>query len=148
MDAPILHIDRYNRTESQTPPSGAAVWLEITRGRVRQPLRAVQGPVFLVGAAADCDLVLGDAAFPEVYAYLLVQDWNVTIRRVGDGPELLVNGEPIETSELAAGDRLAFGPFELILQIQITTRTTPPPFMVHSEGNWPWVADQSGSLTR
>jgi len=97
--------------------------------------------VFLIGAAIDCDLVLGDAAFPEVYAYLLIQAGHVTIRRVGHEPELLVNGEPSENSELTAGDRLAFGPFELTLQVQTTTPVIPSPYVVHCNSNWPWIAD-------
>jgi hypothetical protein len=141
MDAPILRFDRYNRPDSQTPPPGSAVWLEITRGRVRQPIRTVRGPVYLIGTASDCDLVLGDTAFPEAYAYLLVHDDNVTIRRVGDGPELLVNGEPFEMAELVAGDLLAFGSFELALQIQLTTETITPSSRPISGDNWPWLAD-------
>ncbi|HEY2411624.1 MAG TPA: FHA domain-containing protein [Pirellulaceae bacterium] len=141
MDAPILPFDRYNRPKSQTSPALPAVWLEITRGRVRQPIRPVPGPVFLIGAAADCDLVLGDATFPETYAYLLVQDDSVTIRRVGDEPELLVNGEPIETAELATGDRIAFGPFELAVQMPSLTKIIEEPSPALSSGNWPWLAD-------
>jgi hypothetical protein len=141
MDAPILRFDRYNRTEAKTPPSGATVWLEITRGRARQSIRAVSGPVFLIGSAPDCDLVLGDPSFPETYAYLLVQGDSVTIRRVGDEPELLVNGEPIESNELAAGDRLAFGPFELTLQIQLTVKSTTLPPTVLTIGDTPWLAN-------
>jgi hypothetical protein len=141
MDAPILRFDRYNRTNAQGSLPSGAVWLEITRGRVRQPIRRVQGPVFLIGTAPDCDLVLGDAGFPEAYAYLLVQNETVTVRRVGDGPELLVNGEAVETVELATGDRLVLGPFELTVQIQFPTHTTTLPNSMFSTGNWPWVAD-------
>jgi hypothetical protein len=141
MDAPILRFDRYNRTEAKTPPPGASVWLEITRGRARQTIRVVSGPVFLIGSAPDCDLVLGDPSFPETYAYLLVQGDSVTIRRVGDAPDLLVNGEPIESSEVAAGDRLAFGPFELTLQSRLTVRARPLPPMVLGIGDTPWLAN-------
>jgi len=103
--------------------------------------------VFLIGTASDCDLVLGDATFPEAYAYLLVQNEMVSARRLGGGPELLVNGEAVETADLAAGDRLALGPFELILQIQFATKQTAEtqtrtqPNLLLSTGNWPWVAD-------
>jgi hypothetical protein len=141
MDAPILPFDRYNRRKPQSSPAHPAVWLEITRGRVRQSIRPVPGPVFLIGAAADCDLVLGDATFPETYAYLLVQDDGVTIRRVGDEPELLVNGEPIDTAELGAGDQLAFGQFELMVHMPSITKTTEVPPSASSSNNWPWLAD-------
>lgn len=140
MDSPILRFDRYNRTNAQSlPPFG--VWLEITRGRVRQPIRSVPGPVFLIGTAPDCDLVLGDAAFPEAYVYLLVQNEIVTVRHVGDGPELLLNGEPIVMAELAGGDQLAFGPFELSVQIQLPPQNITPPNPLLSTGNWPWLTD-------
>ena len=118
MDAPILRFDRYSRPQGQALPAGTAVWLEITRGQVKQRLRTVRGPAFLIGTAPDCDLVLGDQIFPDAYAYLLVQDDKVTIRRVGDGPELLVNGETIEAADLFHGDQLAFGPFELQMVIR------------------------------
>jgi hypothetical protein len=141
MDAPILRFDRYNLPGLQTSLAGPGVWLQITRGRVRQPVRPVAGPVFLIGTATDCDLVLGDKSFPEAYAYLLVQDDGVSIRRVGDGPELLVNDEPIEATALASGDRLAFGPFELAVQIPLTNKATIPPSPSLPIGNWPWLAD-------
>jgi len=141
MDAPILPFDRYIRPKPQSLPAMPAVWLEITRGRVRQPIRPVPRSVFLIGAAADCDLVLGDATFPETYAYLLVQVDSVTIRRVGEEPELLVNGEAIETAELAAGDQLAFGPFELAVHVQSSMKITEEPSSALPSGNWPWLAE-------
>jgi hypothetical protein len=55
--------------------------------------------------------------FPEAYAYLFVNGSEVTIRRLGAGPELLVCGEPAETAELFHGDLIAFGPFELRVRI-------------------------------
>lgn len=137
MDAPILRLDRYNRVTWQSPPLSAAVWLEITRGRVRQPIRPVNAPVFLIGTALDCDLVVGDTAFPETYAYLLVQDGRVAIRRVGNGPELLVNGLTVETAELEDGDQLAFGAFELTLNTQKPMKPTEALPCAIISGSWP-----------
>ena len=117
MDAPILRIDRQSLPTPHILPSGPRVWLEITRGRVRQRMRLVRGRVFLIGAATDCDLVLGDLQFPEAYAYLFVNGSQVTIRRLGSGPELLVCGEPAQQAELFHGDSIAFGPFELKVRI-------------------------------
>lgn len=113
MDAPILRFDRYNRAGPNLLPVGPRVSLEITRGRVQQRIRPVRSRVFLIGTASDCDLVLGDLTFPEAYAYLFVQENQVTIRRLGAGPDLIVCGERVETAELLADDRVAFGPFEL-----------------------------------
>jgi hypothetical protein len=123
MDAPILRFDRHSPPGPHIPSSGPEVSLEITRGRVRQRVRKVPGRVFLIGAAADCDLVLGDWQFPEAYAYLFAQDGRVTIRRLGSGPELRVSGEAVESAELFSGDVVAFGPFELKVRIG---RLVPP----------------------
>src|SRR2546429_475418 len=121
MDAPIFRFDRYNHPGPNLLSVGPRVSLEIMRGRVQQRIRPVRSKVFLIGTASDCDLVLGDLTFPEAYAYLFVQETKVTIRRLGAGPDLIVCGESVETAELLADDRVAFGPFELRLIID-----TPP----------------------
>ena len=100
MDVPIFRLDRYTLPQAHILPNRAAVELEITRGRVQQRVRAVRSKVFLIGAANDCDLVLGDLQFPEAYAYLFVNGHEVSIRRLGSGPGLLVCGEPADTAEL------------------------------------------------
>jgi hypothetical protein len=117
MDAPILRIDRHSLPAPHILPVGPQVSLQITRGRVQQRVRQVRGRVFLIGAANDCDLVLGDLQFPEAYAYLFVSGSQITIRRLEGGPELLVCGEPADTAELFHGDLVAFGPFELRVRI-------------------------------
>ena len=117
MNAPILRIDRHSLPQPHILPAGTQVSLEITRGRVQQRVRLVRGRVFLIGAATDCDLVLGDLQFPEAYAYLFVNGSQVTIRRLGCGPELYVCGQPAQQAELFQGDRIAFGPFELLVRI-------------------------------
>jgi pSer/pThr/pTyr-binding forkhead associated (FHA) protein len=128
MDAPILRFDRYSPPEARillemrALPVGPRVSLEITRGRVRQRIRPVRGRVFLIGTDSDCDLVLGDLAFPESYAYLFVQGARVSIRRLGSGPVLTVCGEQVETADLFHGDCVAFGPFELRVVIDQPSR--------------------------
>jgi pSer/pThr/pTyr-binding forkhead associated (FHA) protein len=117
MDAPILRIDRHSLPGPHILPAATQVSLEITRGRVRQRVRLVRGRVFLIGAATDCDLVLGDLQFPEAYAYLFVNGSQVTIRRLGSGPELFVCGQAAQQAELFHGDLVAFGPFELLVRI-------------------------------
>src|SRR3954463_11950284 len=100
MDVPILRIDRHNQQEPYILPVGPRVLLEITRGRVQQRIRPVRRPIFLIGTANDCDLVLGDLSFPKSYACLFVQETKVTIRRLGAGPPLTVCGEPTDAAEL------------------------------------------------
>jgi hypothetical protein len=113
MDAPILRFDRHSQPKPHILPVGPRVSLEIIRGLARQRVRPICGRVFLIGTANDCDLVLGDLSFPEAYAYLFVQGTNVTIRRLGAGPELIVCGECVESAELFHSDVLSLGPFEL-----------------------------------
>jgi len=118
MDLPIYRLDQYTLPQPQISPSSSPVELEITRGRVQQRRRAVRSKIFLIGAASDCDLVLGDLQFPEAYAYLFVSGSEVTIRRLGSGPELTVGGQSVETAELFHDDLIAFGPFELRLRVK------------------------------
>jgi hypothetical protein len=119
MDAPILRLDRHslpaphNFPVAEILPGTTRVALEITRGRVKQRLRPIAGRVFLIGTANDCDLVLGDLQFPEAYAYMFVAGSQVSIRRLGAGPELMVCGETVDSCELFHGDLVEFGPFEL-----------------------------------
>jgi hypothetical protein len=113
MDATILRLDQHNRHQPHILPAAPRVSLEITRGRVRERFRQIRGKVFLIGAASDCDLVLGDLQFPEAYAYIFVAGTEVTIRRLGSGPTLVVCGEEVETAELFHGDLVELGPFEL-----------------------------------
>jgi len=117
MPAPILRIDPHSLPDPHILSAGARVSLEITRGRVQQRVRLVRGRVFLIGAATDCDLVLGDLQFPEAYAYLFVNGSEVTIRRLVSGPDLFVCGQATQQAELFHGDLVAFGPFELRVRI-------------------------------
>src|SRR3954462_13549759 len=105
MAAPMLRFDRYSSPQPHILPLAPRVALEITRGRVQQRIRPVRGRVFLIGTASNCDLVPGDLAFPEAYAYLFVQDSHIAVRRLGSGPELLASGEVVEAAELRHGDR-------------------------------------------
>src|SRR5436309_10347862 len=122
MTAPILRLDRYSSPEPHILPLAPRVALEVTRGRVQQRIRPVRGRVFLIGTASDCDLVLGDLAFPEAYAYLFVQNSKIAIRRLGSGPELFVSGEVVESADLRGGDRISFGPFEVRVVIEDLAR--------------------------
>jgi hypothetical protein len=97
------------------------VWLEIRRGRARNLVRQVNSAVYLIGSARDCDLVLADAQFPQAYAYLFVNPTGVTVRRLGSGPDLTVNGDAVEATRVEDGDRIRTGPFEFCLRIDKPT---------------------------
>jgi hypothetical protein len=109
------------RQKQQGPhflPRLPEVGLEIVRGKASRRIREVNPPVFLMGAAEDCDLVLGDLRFPEAYAYLYVTIRGVSVRFLGEGPELYVNGELTEAALLSDGDILELGAYQFQLHIQ------------------------------
>jgi hypothetical protein len=111
--------------------------LEIVRGLAQQRRRAIEGPGFLIGTSCECDLVLRAAQFSEVYACLVVSPSQVSMRQVGDGPAILINGQPAGDAALRDGDRIVAGPFEFIVHI------TPP-----SENRSPDYEPPSRSPTR
>jgi predicted component of type VI protein secretion system len=112
----IIRIDRHAHAE-RGGQSVAPVELEILRGHARQRRRPVNVPVFLIGTAEDCDLVLGDPAIPEVHTYLYLKADDVTIRTLGAAPQLEVEGIAVETARLRDGDRFAIGPFAFRVHI-------------------------------
>ena len=122
-------------------PQLPEVGLEIVRGKAARRIREVNPPVFLIGAAEDCDLVLGDASFPDAYAYLLVQSDRVAVRRVGEGPVLFVNGEAIDIADVFAEDQLAFGPFELRMIIRERPQIVAAEWSQASMANGLWAAE-------
>jgi hypothetical protein len=117
MHKPSSPHDRRHQSGPHFPSTLPQVRLEIRRGKARNLVRKVFGPVYLIGRARDCDLVLGDEQFPEAYAYVFVSDPAVTLRRLGAGPDLTVNGRVVQNVELRDGDRIRTGPFEFHVRI-------------------------------
>ena len=93
------------------------VEIEILRGRARQLFRKISSRVFLIGTAADCDMVLGDPHFPEVYAYLFLSDQGVSLRYLGAGPVLTVNGRLVQSAALFDGDILRMASYEFVVHM-------------------------------
>jgi len=102
------------------------VELVITRGIARQRVRSVVSPVFMIGTAADCDLVLGDERFAEVHAYLLVGQGPILLRWLGIDPEITVNGSRIDHVSLRDMDRIRTGPYEFLVRIGSKRREQSP----------------------
>jgi hypothetical protein len=110
------------------------VALEIVRGQARQRLRPVAARAFLIGAAGDCDLVLGDHRFADVHSYLFRRPGQVTLRRLAFEPELSVNGRVVDFVSLADGDRIRTGPFEFRVHITRTSTAQAEPRPLALEG--------------
>ncbi|WP_186767491.1 FHA domain-containing protein [Blastopirellula retiformator] len=98
-------------------PAPLSAELLIRRGRADRPSRPLDGPLFLIGSDAECDLVLGDPQFPGSYAYIFNRGSQLTLRWLGEGPELTVNGETFESGKLVDGDRIRCGPYEFQLAV-------------------------------
>ena len=107
------HLPR--RKTLRRPPVQGGLALEIVRGRVKRRLRPIKGPVFLLGSASDCDLVLGDPRFPDAYAYIYEKPDGSVIRYLGAGPVLEVDGRTAETCQLRIGSHISAGPFEFVV---------------------------------
>ncbi|HJQ78973.1 MAG TPA: FHA domain-containing protein [Lacipirellulaceae bacterium] len=102
------------------------VELEVVRGQAQRRRRPVVSPAFLIGSSSECDLVLGASQFAEVYVCLIVRPSGVTVRQVGEGPAMHINGMPTADAKLRDGDRLAAGPFEFIVHISPTSEMVSP----------------------
>jgi hypothetical protein len=92
--------------------------LEITHGRAKHKNRHVRSSAFLIGSAPDCDLVLGDPRFDPVHSYVFVSPTRVTIRQLGFGPPLCVDGRQVAWAALADLDRLQMGTYEFQIRIE------------------------------
>jgi pSer/pThr/pTyr-binding forkhead associated (FHA) protein len=118
----VMRVTSYDRPRPATVETAATgrspfVLLEIRRGAARRRLRPVPGPVYVIGASPECDLVLADPQFPEMHTYLLVDDDGVSLRHLGLEPQITVNGRAVEAAELLDGDRLRTGPYEFRLHL-------------------------------
>jgi predicted component of type VI protein secretion system len=102
------------------------VELEILRGRARNKLRRVDVPVFLIGSARDCDLVLADADFPDVHTYLYVNRGGVSVRRIAESPALSVDGREVQSATIVDGQTLQVGRYEFAVHID-RPRQEPKP---------------------
>jgi predicted component of type VI protein secretion system len=97
------------------------VELEILRGRARNKRRRIEVPVFLIGSARDCDLVLADADFPDVHTYLYVNRGGVSVRRIAESPTLAVDGRDVQSAAIVDGQKLQIGGYEFEVRIDRPT---------------------------
>ena len=75
-------------------------------------------PAFLIGSAADSDLMLGAEQFPTAHCYLMLNPEGVGLRWLGFAPEMRVNDRPVEKAALQDGDILRTGPYEFRIRIR------------------------------
>jgi hypothetical protein len=102
------------------------VELQILRGRARNKLRRIEVPVFLIGSARDCDLVLADADFPDVHTYLYVNRGGVSVRRIAESPALSVDGREVQAAAIVDGQKLQIGRYEFAIRIDHPLKLRSP----------------------
>lgn len=75
------------------------------------------GPVFLIGSSMDCDLILGDPLIPAVHSYVLMTTQGVRLRHLGESPEVRVNSQVLEVTQLEDQDLITIGCFSFLVRI-------------------------------
>lgn len=119
--------DSYNRPSHENDwTGGTAAFLVIERGDANQTVRPIQRPVYVIGTASDCDMVLGDPQFSDYHAYIYVRDEIITLRHLGAAPEVTVNGRVVRWGELKHMDRMRFGPYQLQLRLRPSLKLPLP----------------------
>jgi hypothetical protein len=106
------------------PPHGRARWRALLRERFERPPAARitfhapseltialdEGPsTYLVGRSRACDIVLRDPQVSRHHALISVRGDRCSIRNLASTNGTEVNGRPITTAVLHAGDRVCFG---------------------------------------
>lgn len=107
--------DWQQSSQPETGPSEAGfpdAALVIQRGVAQQRERRIELGVFTLGSGKDCDLILGDPQFPELFAYVLRTEGGYRLRCLVPDPVLTVNAEDVVAVRLEEGDRIRCGPYE------------------------------------
>ena len=105
------------------PPLGRSLWRSLAerfeRGRATRisfrTLREVSVPLdagprtYLIGRSRSCDIVLPDPAVSRRHALLSVRGDRCSIRNLASTNGTQVNGRPVSTAVLHAGDVVWFG---------------------------------------
>ena len=72
---------------------------------------------FLIGRSKDCEMVIKDPAVSQLQARVRFQNEIFIIENLGRNPTR-VNGIPVETQSLHAGDQITVGRTELLFQVE------------------------------
>ncbi|MEZ4319706.1 MAG: sigma 54-interacting transcriptional regulator [Myxococcota bacterium] len=101
-------------------------WLECTH-TIRKETTAFQlrKPLTTVGRASGNDLVLSDPMVSQSHATFVKRGDVHTVSLADRSGEIYVNGKRVRTADLAAGDRVLVGVFELVYQEGEPTAAAP-----------------------
>ncbi len=93
------------------------IWIDVSRGRTKFPRRPILQDRTLIGAGSNCQLQLGGEGMPFLHSLLLVRPDGIRIEAFVPHPELLHNGQPVQSAQLADGDSLTIGSFCFTIRI-------------------------------
>jgi hypothetical protein len=96
------------------------VQIEIISSTSDNQSRYLENTASFIGSDHECDLVLNDNRFPPIYAFLLADHKGVVLRYLGCGPELHVDGKPIERVVITDSAHVIAGPFSFTLRVSPT----------------------------
>jgi chromosome segregation ATPase len=100
------------------PPLPAlAVRLEVRNGTARPVSYDVTGDEFVVGTVPGCDLRVSGANLPPVLCVIARHADGARLRKLAPNLPLLLNGQPVDTADLKAGDTIALGPLSIAVEI-------------------------------
>lgn len=104
---------------------GPKVALNILRGKAASRSREMKGPTLLIGSGAHCDIQMRSVEVAAKHCLLSRVGGRVTVQALDPRFAVHVNGSRIGETELAHGDKLAIGPFELSVTIEAIPEDAP-----------------------
>lgn len=89
-----------------------------------------------IGRSQKCDIILAGGQLAKIQAHLLANEQGWLLYDAEEGGELLVNGEPTKTKQLATGDIIAFNDVDSAV------------FMCGGDGEEPIATSQNGYVLK
>ena len=123
-------VDPYEpHSQSMLPedPNGRTVAIVAESGDDEGRRWIINKPVFVIGAAEDCDLRIENSHLGKYHAYIFLRDHVVTLRQLGPAPVVTVNGRLMRWGELQNGDLLMLGSTQVRVELKAGSTSNHQP---------------------
>lgn len=97
-------------------PGDTVACLRLADDSRRFPFRPLAPGLFLIGSGPSCDLRLGEAGIPAIHSVIDVSKDSARVFRIARQPDLVINGEPLDSATLHSGDLIEVGEFRAAWQ--------------------------------
>lgn len=97
-------------------PGDTVACLRLADDSRRFPFRPLAPGLFLIGSGPSCDLRLGEVGIPAIHSVIDVGKEVARVFRIARQPELIINGESVESASLHTGDLIEVGEFRAAWQ--------------------------------